>query len=685
MQGSGDRNRKEEKRAQAILELYKSEQEYIYDLSLWSRTYRQLVTNTPNLSVSSKQLFKEHIQINIGAIFSIHTKIFEKICAIAEIDKDIKKEEILSADISSDQIEKICAAFIERNDQLLREYTEYASRLPKAIKDMEILTSTNEEFNQESMNLLQKMNRLHLGCSHFIMRPMQKITRYPLLFHAMQKKCRESESEALNNTIEEIKKIDEQVNRNVKYSTNYFSLYHLIHSMDIKINNSRISVGFMQKERKLLRQEEEVKLVLGVKKKLVTVVILDNCMFLVQDVVQIQKKTEFNIYEKRLFGDFMPLHMLSVEKIQNEKTTDVFMIEINYTDQKYLLETSEWIIDGIYQDIIEAQKEERKRFIDIKIEKVQIDSKGTEVSIDIIDPKKCEKLSLSQIGMLLIGCNTCFEIVTEKERKTIMDQETYRVKYVPTFNGVLFLRRRDLYYLPLTNIEIDSNANINTNSNVKPKKVTSSIFTFFFSINNFLSETQEMENILSVKKLGYLGSEELLISKFSINTQGSIVKKLYRRMYMAGDITNLIFFGSNIAVASNDFELINLNDLTTQELLDPLDKTISIYVNKNESKPIDIIKTEKNTYLVAFANIGFFINQYGSRKKTYILFLWLMQIHSISLYKKYVIAIGENNAKIFTLDDGLLRGVLNIRKGKFLPHPDYLLIYNDQYLYRISI
>ncbi|KAI5188491.1 hypothetical protein NECID01_0122 [Nematocida sp. AWRm77] len=664
---------REKKREQALLELFKSEKDYTYDLILWTRTFKHLVVNTPTLALYTKHIFITNILMNSEDILKVHNGILDAMMEKLGVPRDVSKEDFLELDVTEQQMQEICEVYIKSKQDMLKEYSSYAGRVPKASEDIEKILRENSQFNQEVIDVLRRINRLHLGCPHFIMRPMQKITRYALLFDAIAKHARGGEKDALVKASREFSEISSQVNKNVEYSSNYFALFHLRQMIDVDSQDKKISIGMMQKERKLVRLEEEVNLVMGSMRKLVSIAILDNCVFLIESLIR-DENIQIGLYKKKLLNDYMPVEDLAVEKISEESAMEECLLKLSTDRNSYVISCPDWIREGIFQDVTAIIKTARDQFVEIGVETLDLETKGKDVSLQFIEEKEIEEMGIFSIGDFLIGSTAGLEIVQSTGRTVIHDKPVQEVEYSQDLGCAFFLKAHKVYYIRIAQEGIDT----------KITRLTDKIAVSFLTKTKLASSETE-ENFLIIKRIGYLGTEELLIYKIDWVQGKGLVKEVYRKMYMAGDINSVSFFGNHFAIASNDFELIDLQDLTTQELLDPLDKTIGFFVDKLKSKPISIKKTEENRYLVIFNDLGLYINRFGSRRNTSVLFLWLMCISYAEVFGEYVAVAGVEQVKFFTLADGVLRGVLNITNGKFLPHSKYLLVYNDKYLYKITL
>lgn len=220
-----------QKRMQAIYELFDSESQYVYDLLLWTRTIKHLVVNTANLDVYSKQIFLSNVITNSDEIYKLHDAILIHFQKTLKVTRNTPKNVFLEMDISHEELIRVVQGYITRKNIIALTYIEYASKIPQATGTMSFLLEDNKNFEAEVSDVLHKINRLHLGCAHFIMRPMQKIVRYPLLLEAILKNTDGEEADALSKAIVQIKQINTQVNQNVQYSTEYFTLFHLSHEI----------------------------------------------------------------------------------------------------------------------------------------------------------------------------------------------------------------------------------------------------------------------------------------------------------------------------------------------------------------------------------------------------------------------------------------------------------------------
>ena len=553
----------------------------------------------------------------------------------------------------------MCVAYKSKKNDILREYALYASTMPKATQEIDKILKDNTRFNTEITGVLRNANKLHLGYLHFILRPVQKIARYALLFKAVEKYAKEREEKKLNEIATEFVEASKKVNQNVEYSTSYFALYHTAKEIDTGTKTRKIVVAMMQIQRKLVHTEDEVYIVLGSVRKPVSMVVLDNCVFFLE--TQVKEDTMLlAAYKKKLLNDFMPMESIVIEKVYIEEHKIEYQLIIKDRNSKYIVECTEGVRDTIYNHIVGAIEEKKKAYAKLDVQRTDVCVKGTNVSFDIVDDvqetEECvdnsstqkdsstHTFSIASLGTVIAGSTSGLHIIKKGEVSMVMQKQAKSVEYIRELQSVLYMRDRRVYYMRIDNGEVKN----------KEIKLTSKVETAMIRKTKLDNRDSE-EVYLVAKQVGYLGTEELLIVKLK-NKNKMIEHSLYRRMYMAGDISSVAFFGNHFAIASNDFELIDLKDLTTQELLNPLDMTISIFVDKMKSKPISIHKTEANRFLVVFDDVGLFVNKFGTRKKTEGLFLWQMMITHAEIYKGYVVAVGEDIVKLYTQADGVLRG-----------------------------
>ncbi|KAH9386887.1 uncharacterized protein NEMAJ01_1783 [Nematocida major] len=661
---------RQERRMQAIHELFESESHYVYDLVLWTRTIKHLVVNTTTLDVYSKQLFLSNVIGNLDSIFEMHDAILIHFMRSLKISRNTPKDVFLRLSVSASDLSNTLHAYMARKDVMASAYAEYASKIPQATKTMNMLMENNPEFEAEIMDVLHRINRLHLGCSHFILRPMQKIARYPLLLRAILKYALPEEESALSISIAQIEKANNKVNQNVQYSTEYFTLYHLSHELKYK-ERPEFSIGMMQKDRKLIRMEEEMTIITPEGRKSVSMVILDNAMFFVECMITVRgmhKRTQ-----KTLFDHYMEPSTISVRRMESTGKEET-QLEVSSEGRTYFIECKEWEGEELEKTIKSIKIAQQAKFYNFTVEEMCNVVEGEkDVWLCLINPQPMEAWNAKALGDLAVGTEKYLEVILRNDRVRVVNKKTASLVYSRLLSHLFFMMDRSVY-----SIRIHGDL---ARAPVAVDRVAAKTEVSFVKSNPNPSEN----NIFLVaKRKGYLGSEELLIYKLSGEANGKLSKSVHKRMYIAGSITDVTFLGKNMVISSNDFELIDLVDLTTQELLDPLDKTIALYVGKPDSRPITMMKVEENQYLVAFDDVGFYINRYGTRKKANVVFLWLMRIDYVFIFKEFVVAIGKKRVKIFTLQDGIMRGIFPIANGKHLKHPDHILIYNDTNIYRIN-
>lgn len=701
--------KEEYKRARALLELYTSEILYLQDLDTWNDDFREMVIGSAAFPPHKKEEFLADVLINTGEICGLHKEIFSDMCKIVGIEEDKVEKGFLEKKVTPGQVKSLCSAFMSRKEKMASAYVTYTKQAPKATFRIESTIKENNPFMMEVMELLDRKNKLHLGCAHFIFRPTQKIARYPTLFQAARKRGLPEEQDVLQEVIECIKGINQEVNKSVEYSTNYFDLYVLAHSIQWAGSSAgHLSTGMLQKERRLLKKEEVKVRVGNDAERSAIMVILDNA------VMFLKRSESSDVIMQALYlqGEVLPIDLIDVQKGEPKVSKDAeeeerFYLNIVKTAGAasfYLVECDETQRDILFNLLTDTIREARSRFLRMEVDKMDLFNpevmKSSETSAVFIcdkppsDPAQNDdhegrsshnhgqtagdsgdKVAIREVPAsermdreLIMSNARGIEYISRSQRKVIHEGVAVRrVHYHRDLNALFFIQKKKLCVSPVS---------AKRDSPLASRELVSGVEDMFFG-------SIEGEHYMAVKRRNYLGSEELNILRLS-QQEGRVSQRMHRKMYIAGQVRDLSFFGKQVVLASNDFEMINIDDLTTQELLDPLDPSIHVYVNRKDLQTVMTRKIRENTYLVAFNDMGFFIDKYGSRKKRHVLFLWQAKCTQISVLGGYIAAVAPNVVRIFTLDDGVLRGSLPIENARIVGHPDLLYLYDDRYLYAVT-
>lgn len=249
------------KRLEAISELFESEKSYVYEMRLWSTKFRKFLLNCGSISSQRKYALNNIIFLNIEDITHLHENILvemannnEKCRVDANKQKtgdiyariDLKNE--LNVYIALDYTE-ILGKYMSRFEM----YRYYIERLPKIefVIDKEI--AFNKQFAVELKNFLVETGYGIIGFKHFIFRPSQKLSRYPLLLNAIGKNTENAIVKERIKTINELlmqkTKEYDKILGNVK---NAFQLYGMHFTLSFKEHvKKKTALGLFMRDRKL--------------------------------------------------------------------------------------------------------------------------------------------------------------------------------------------------------------------------------------------------------------------------------------------------------------------------------------------------------------------------------------------------------------------------------------------------
>lgn len=731
--------KKRQKRVLALFEIFTSEKSYLEDLLLWGKEFREMVAGSEAISQHKKKEVMDVVLMNISEIYDLHHGMYGDMCAASGISGDAADLPAPPADIPPDKIKKFCEIFTSKETELKKLYMVYSEKTPKSIFFLNNMMTENKLFKQDVMKLLERNGKLHLGCANFIFRPTQKIARYPLLFGTLQKRERPELKDAVREVVQCIEKINREMNTVVRSSSNYFELYVLYHFVRWNPNES-YNMGILQKERTLLKKGNVVLRLDEGEPKEAVIAVLDNAVFFMVE----SKSSNAILQDLYMVGPPIPMEMVVVHKKtyteEDEENGKFFMYIFNKVGERkiYLLKFEEKKQRDVYFNIIKeaVQKIEEilyrvsvRKFSVCPPEKSQIagmlldshvlesgrsaaeeeggggrekaergEDKETkekppaqkaggpekkrkqksdeEMSIDPQYAKEYRTIEVSseegvkKRGLLMVNTGGIDYISCGKVETVYADKHIKKIVYHNELGVIFFLRKTSLFFSVL-----DFSG---STLKISPKKLYGSVENVFFG-------RIEQNECMAVKTLKTMfRADELLVITLTRNGD-KIQTSLFRKMYVGSNINHLTFFGRQIVLACNDFEMININDLTTQELLDPLDQSIHVYLDTQKTNTSMIKKVWEDTYLVVFETIGFFIDKYGTRKKRDILFLWHGKCSSFHLTPEYVVAIGADVARIFTLKDGKLRGCVPIKNARAISVGDSIYLHDEKFVYQVEM
>lgn len=307
----------EKKRLEAMSELFESEKSYVHDLEVWCIRFRQFLLNTSSLTSQRKFALNKLIFINTDGIMNLHRKIaFE----IGQKNEECRRNvlNVYSEDIyqkldlkgvetgANKAYENLMYIDIyEKYQEQFTLYGYYTERIPKIEFIVDKEAAINQDFKLQSDAFFLSQGYKMIGFKHFLLRPTQKLARYPLLMAAIAK----------NTTDDNVKERILRVSKNIAGKANEydklmgnvknaFSVYKLLMTLKYKpYVESKIALGLFLKDRRLLQMSNEVYITSKYRNepRPYRIYLLDQVMLIVDVVV---KKFGEDIY---IADDPMPL------------------------------------------------------------------------------------------------------------------------------------------------------------------------------------------------------------------------------------------------------------------------------------------------------------------------------------------------------------------------------------------
>ncbi|KAJ3100983.1 Protein T2 [Phlyctochytrium planicorne] len=162
---------KEGVRGHALLEILQTERNYYKDLGVIKNICRQRLIEREILSkISINKIFG-----GMDELFALHTNF------LADM------EEIMAIESWNAAESSIGTLFLEHKEEMSKHYINYINNYSAATKTMEEEETNNPEFRKFLIECTRTEEVKH-GLKDLLLRPMQRMTKYPLLIKELDKK-----------------------------------------------------------------------------------------------------------------------------------------------------------------------------------------------------------------------------------------------------------------------------------------------------------------------------------------------------------------------------------------------------------------------------------------------------------------------------------------------------------------
>ncbi|RKP20822.1 Dbl homology domain-containing protein [Rozella allomycis CSF55] len=163
--------------------------------------------------------------------------------------------------------------------------------------------------------------------------------------------------------------------------------------------------------------------------------------------------------------------------------------------------------------------------------------------------------------------------------------------------------------------------------------------------------------------------------------------KLYRKLYIASESLSLFFFKTKLCIGcKKGFEVVDIETITTQELLDPRDPNLVFAFHENRIfKPLAIFRLNETEFLPCFDDYGFFVNKTGKRTRETTIMKWNGIPHSFKMHQNHLFCFCDGIIEIYDISTCQLVQVIHSNGVKLVDRCDeHLIVTGDDGEYYLS-
>lgn len=629
-------------------------------------------------------------------------------------------------------------------------YENYVSKLPYAEKTLAKELHLNEGFRVLLQNFLREINSESLNYTHFMYRPSQKLTRYCILFQAVLKnetdeKYRKEMGEVLAQTEAMAKRVDKAYGS----SKNFFRIFEISKCLRRgKLETETISLNLFSKRRRLIKEGDVVTRTDNFLIPRVLRVIVFDHLVIICDVV-IQNTMEL-LYLNEVFPPYkFHVRSESIGDMSEGYTKGLFPLYFMARDTirflgmffrsrqerdvwKNVLETATRICTKFYNRDIRITKLDHisseevlyscEHFTPFRGAKLPKDDFSFFVETDEEEvPRTEETLAFPDEG------SSGAPGEGEAQNIAIQEDDNSRQTFLQRllFGGDMFGKKTWLQRIPDSPenrriVLFTTRKGVYMRHNGKNSRIYSRMAKkIVFNGDLSLLVLQDGDRVLvspfgaeatslSLKIL-HLNAENFfycenssfrfivvktggtrtfsMIYMYSVEEAKSNIRiSMFRRLYVGSNVQNVKFFGKDIVVAAQVFDLINPDSLETAEIINPLDPYLPYYfLMCKETRARSILRVSQGYYLVCFDALGFIIDYYGRSAKSHIVFSWNCNPHDFKVFEYYLVVLGTGATSIFSLRTGALLFFDDRNTYHFCSGSNRLLMYDSHNFYRLVL
>ncbi|RVD92826.1 hypothetical protein TUBRATIS_006570 [Tubulinosema ratisbonensis] len=665
-------------------EFLESEKTYLHDLFLWNEKFKLMITHSPFILPSEKERLCSKIFYNLDEIYDLHKRINNEI---------FNDENNTTRDFAQ--------VFLSKFNHF-SVYEKYVHNIPMIEYFIKVEVVKNYEFFRTLQVFLEREKALNLTYTHFILRPIQKLMRYELLFKKIfSKEKNESKKNHVADLLTKFEATNFKIDEIYKLSKNYVRIFEINAFLVLESRNN-ICLELIHKNRKIYKEGNAKIYYEEDKRKLkVKIILFDNIILICKmvfknnidylyliDVITFLssnfiKRTEIISIEierdRRTFLEFDTLRICKtwfdlIESVASDSFYKIKQIEKeNY--KKISLNYKVDLFCDVITEIRNLKSEINDRF------RSEINVAGlfyrpeNETSLFSSLFKK-QSYSKNTINLPFLPPESSFtnNFIFSGENKIFKKEEKHSVIiFYCQADKMIYLYKDSLFIFQSQRKVFISSFNSSTIF-LNPVMLQENISNFY------VYQIRDLKFLVIINNMTELYSE-LLIYNFDIK-ENQIIFSFVRKAYSGSKIDQVIGIDDMIVTVSNEIKIINAFTLLILDFLDPFDNLLPYYLNcVSEKRPKFIWQCEINRIIICYETFCIKTNRNGNLIEEKHLFSWQFTADEYNFTDKCLIIVGkkeyallkEDNLSIFKEEEGFKICVLEDKIYLFVNNNLYLI------------
>ncbi|KAF9172682.1 RHO1 GDP-GTP exchange protein 2 [Mortierella sp. AD011] len=681
----------EKKRQEVIYELIYTEKDFVNDLKYLNDKWITPIRNLDLLPESRREAFIDRVFYNIKDVYNVNSKLGEAL---------LKRQQAYAV------IPEVGDIFLEHVVNF-SPFVLYGANQIEAKYEFEHEKNTNSAFSKFVEETERRPESRKLELNGYLTKPTTRLGRYPLLLEAVLKYTPDDnpDKKAIPQVITIIKDFLQKVNLESGKCENAFNLRQINKGLQWK--GEPMELNLLAKDRQLIMKGP-------LKKKGTSSEQADLYVFVFDHVLLLTKEKKgkggegYKVHKRPIPLELLTLSTMEEPIMKNSRRTSSLIPHKNTSTSTVVskITPASGPLSKITSDsksgypivfthigryggsftLYATTHAGRKNWMD-KIQK-QIQALKNKADAWRLLPvserfftasnKVNCSATLENGRRLVIGTDTGVFVGRPKGQfvKIIARERVSQVDVLEDERIMLVLAEKHLFAYGLEALDpSDPNS-----PNKRAKKLGSSV-SFFKTgvcqnrtlvgiVKNSSNALNQSSTIKTLEPIEQAGSKKNKHSFRTILRGGNAeLFKLYKDFYIPRETNSLHFLRNTLCVGcSKGFELIDLSNLNTQDLLDFSDPTLDFVHKKDENlKPLAIYRIgagDSFTFLLCYEEFSFYVDKTGRRARNGWIIHWEGVPTFCALSLPYVIAFDPSFIEIRHVETGDLVQIIpgnNIR------------------------